>query len=222
MRRVLISPSAGLLFVVTGLVFGLTVFAQTSNPERKVTGNVLTSEREPTVSIELPKSVQHCGADRWMLYDIADCELHAFVEAGQDKKVQRIYWIQFEQYLPSHPELHHDYKSPRHETIGGMDFYVDSGPSATAKQPKTGSDTEHFRALIKAKGFVMPENMMLVRLVRLLDEHKRKELMIIYGEDLAPTGFTAADLDKGGKEELKWPEIADGLVERAKKAISIK
>ena len=30
---------------------------------------------------------------------------------------------------------------------------------------------------------------MYVRLVHLLDKEKRKELMIIYGEDLAPTGF---------------------------------
>ncbi len=34
--------------------------------------------------------------------------------------------------------------------------------------------------------------MKYVRLVHLLDEQRRKELMIIYGEDLAPTGFTAA------------------------------
>jgi len=32
------------------------------------------------------------------------------------------------------------------------------------------------------------------------DERKRKELMIIYGEDLAPTGFSAADLSQSGKE----------------------
>ena len=41
--------------------------------------------------------------------------------------------------------------------------------------------------------------MMDVRLVHLLDAEKRKELMIIYGEDLASTGFTAADLRKRAK-----------------------
>ena len=50
-------------------------------------------------------------------------------------------------------------------------------------------------ALVGAKGYRMPEAMMYVRLVHLLDKETRKELMIIYGEDLAPTGFTAADLD---------------------------
>ena len=62
---------------------------------------------------------------------------------------------------------------------------------------------------------------MCVRLVHLLDEQKRKELMIIYGEDLAPTGFTAADLKKGGKAFDQWPTIEKRLVERAKKKIKI-
>ena len=36
--------------------------------------------------------------------------------------------------------------------------------------------------------------MMYVRLVHLLDEQKRKELMTIYGEDVAQSGFSAAEL----------------------------
>jgi hypothetical protein len=62
---------------------------------------------------------------------------------------------------------------------------------------------------------------MYVRFVHLLDEQKRKELMIIYAEDLASTGFTAADLKKGGKAYERWAEIDKGLVERAKERIKI-
>jgi hypothetical protein len=46
---------------------------------------------------------------------------------------------------------------------------------------------------------------------------KRKELMIIYAEDFAPTGFTAADLKKGGKASDEWPDIEKNLVEIATK-----
>jgi hypothetical protein len=60
-----------------------------------------------------------------------------------------------------------------------------------------------------------------MRLVHLLDEEKRKELMIIYGEDLAPTGFTAADLKKGSKVYDQWPAIEKGLVARAKSKTTI-
>jgi hypothetical protein len=62
---------------------------------------------------------------------------------------------------------------------------------------------------------------MYVRLVHLLDERKRKELMIIYGEELRPTGFSAADLSTGGKAFGQWPAIERGLLERAEKKIAI-
>ena len=171
--------------------------AQTAPPERKVVGNVVTSERDPAVRIELPKAAQYVGADRWVLYGIADCELHAFVEADAQKNVQRLYWVQFEGYLPSRPDLHHTYDSPKHTTIGGMDFYVDTWVRTKDTTTESGSDREHIEVLVRAKGYRMPEAMMYVRLVHLLDKEKRKELMIIYGEDLAPTGFTRGRTERG-------------------------
>ena len=195
--------------------------APTASPERKVVGNTLTSESDPAVRIELPKSAQYVGADRWVLYGIADCELHAFVEADAQKNVQRLYWVQFEGYLPSRPDLDHTYDSLKHATAGGMDFYVDTWVRAKDATTESGSDREHIEALVRAKGYRMPEAMMYVRLVHLLDEEKRKELMIIYGDDLAPTGFTTAELSEGGKAHDRWPGIADAMLERAQRRITI-
>ena len=197
------------------------VAAQARLPERKVEGNVITSERDPKVRIELPKSVQYVGADRWILYDMADCELHAFVEADAQKNVQRLYWVQFESYIPTRPELRHTYDSPRHAKIGGMDFYVDTWVRQNDAETRPGSDVEHIESLIRAKGYKMPAGMISVRLVHLLDEQKRKELMIIYSEDVAPTGLTAAELHEGGKAYDQWPAIEKNLVDRAEKTIAI-
>lgn len=205
----------GLAFL-SGLVAG-----QGSAPERRVDGNTIISERDPKVRVELPKSVRYAGADRWVLYGIADCELHAFVEADGQNDVQRLYWVQFEQYLPSKPDLHHTYDSPRHAQIGGMDFYVDTWVRSNSSKIDPGSDREHIENLIRAKSYKMPAGMMYVRLVHLLDEKKRKELMIIYGEDLASTGFTAAELGEGGKAHDKWLTIEKGLVERARQKVEI-
>ena len=55
----------------------------------------------------------------------------------------------------------------------------------------------------------------------LLDERKRKELMIIYGEDLGSTGLSAADLSQGGKAFGQWPAIEKTLLERAQEKIAI-
>jgi len=54
---------------------------------------------------------------------------------------------------------------------------------------RPGSDVEHTVALIRTRGYHMPEGMMYVRLVHLLDEQQRKELMIIYGEDVAQSSL---------------------------------
>ena len=195
--------------------------SQTSTPVRKVERNAIVSAHDPNVRVQFPPSAQYVGVDRWNLYDIADCELHAFVDSDAQKNVQRLYWVQFEGYLPSKPDLAHQYDSPRHATIGGLDFYVDTWVRAKDAETQKGSDRQHIEELIRSKGFNMPAGMMYVRLVHLLDERKRKELMIIYGEDLAPTGFSAADLSQGGKAFGQWPAIEKGLLERAENKIAI-
>jgi len=202
-------------FVCTCLV------AQAMAPERKVEGHRLISDRDPKVTIELPKAVQYVGADRWLLYDVADAELHAFVEADERNQVQRLYWVQFEAYVPAKPDLHHTYDSPRHAELGGMDFYVDTWVRKQGDETKPGSDREHVEALIRSKGYRMPQGMMYVRLVHLLDEQKRKELMIIYGEDIRPTGFSAGDLEEGGKSHDHWAAIETELIQRAKDKVKL-
>jgi hypothetical protein len=195
---------------------------QNEAPKGRVLGNMVISDHDPKVLVRLPESVHYVGADRWVLYGIADCELHAFVDLDSKKNLQRLYWVQFEQYIPTRPELHHTYDSPEHVTIGGLDFYVDTWVRASDEKTETGSDREHIDALIRAKGYTILADMVYVRLVQLFDAEKRKELMIIYGEDLATTGFTAADLREGGKAYSQWPALQKGLIERAKTKIKLK
>jgi hypothetical protein len=102
-----------------------------------------------------------------------------------------------------------------------MDFYVDTWVRQKDAETRRGSDREHIEKLIRAKDYTMPAGMMYVRFVHLLDEQKRKELMIIYGEDLASTGQQASDLNTGGKMFSRWPAIENELIERAKGVIAI-
>lgn len=195
--------------------------AQVPAPDRTVSGNILTSTHDPAVRIRLPEPALYVGADRWILYDIADCEVHVFVEADARKNVKRFWWIQFEGYLPSKPGLRHDYDSPRHVTIGGLDFFVDTWLHKDGEPTRKGSDREHITALIRSRGYRLPEGTMDVRLVHLLDEQTRQELMIIYSENLSPAGHTAAELSAGGKAFSQWPGIEKGLIERAQKAVTL-
>jgi len=83
---------------------------------------MITSERDPAVRVHLPSSAQYVDAERWVLYVMADGELHAFVDVDAQKKVQRLHWVQFEGYLPTRPELKHTYDSAKRANLGGMDF----------------------------------------------------------------------------------------------------
>jgi hypothetical protein len=197
--------------------------ANPTKPERKVTGNVLESERDPKVRLEIKPPIVYVGADRWVLYNVADCEIQVFVEADQNKKVKRLYWVQFEGFLPELTYTYDYEDSASRATIGGKPFYVDSWVSRTDTKPeRPGSDTEHVRELIKAKGYTLPAEMMSQRLVHLLDEKKRRELMIIYSEDLAPTGYSVPDLRKDGKAHDQWPAIDQALLKRGLAGMELK
>ena len=204
------------------MLCGTALAAEYPKPERHVQANVIISVRDPKLRIKLPSAVQYVGADRWPLLGIADCELHVFVEASPQRKVQRLYWLQFEAYLPSRPELHHTYSFARTETLSGLLFDVRAQFGQGAEVPKPGSDSEHVQALLRGKRFQMPEGMMNVRFVHLWDQEKRKELMIIYAEDLKATGFTVKELLPGGKHKAEWPSLEMGLIRRAEKAVTLR
>jgi hypothetical protein len=206
---------------ITLMVICSTFLIAQAPPERKVEGNVITSARDPRVRIELPETVRYVGTDRWILYGIADCELHAFVDADAEKRIQRLYWLQFEGYVASRPELHHTYDSPRHTTLGGMDFYLDTWISGKDDSVTKGSDLEHILALVRRRGYTMPEDMVSVRLVHLLDQQKRKELMIIYSEDLAMMGLAARQVREAGSARARWSAIEGDFIERGLKRLKL-
>ncbi len=170
----------------------------------------------------MPKQVRYVGADRWLLYGVADCELHVFVEADEQKKVQRLYWVQFEEFVPSRPELRYNYNSLNTLTLADMSFDVRVRVGPNNDEPKPGSDLEHVRRLIRAAGYQLPAGALSVRLVHVPDEQKRKELMIIYGEDTAPTGWTATELLPGGKAYEQWPTIQKEVAQRAEKSLKLR
>jgi hypothetical protein len=195
--------------------------AQDLRPERVVKGSTITSQRDPAMRIELPPQAQYVGGDRWVLYGVADCEIHVFVEADAKKQVQRMYWIQFEQFIPSQPKMQHNYKPEELTKFAGKEMYVRARFGKSDEVAKAGSDLERVQALIRGKGYSLPPAMMNVRLVKLLDPQRRQELMIIYAENLEPTGVTFDDLMPGGKAVDKWPGIQRSLIERAERQIRL-
>ena len=178
------------------------------------------------LTVRVPKSATYVGSDRFDLYGVADAEIQVFAETDRNKRLAKLYWIQFESYWPSKPELTHDYTGDRREQHWGTTVWVNAGISLPSEPARAGSDTEHVRAILKRAGYTPPEALANVRLVQLLDDpkgtgHGREELMFIYAEDLALSGRTRAELTTDGKPNANWDPIEKGLVGRAASAFEV-
>ena len=199
------------------LLFAAAAFAQTDLVNlRTAKGNTLSSPELPKLKLRFDDDFKYAGGQSFILYNVARAEQHFYVDADQDGKVSRLYWVQFEGYLPSNTYAY-DYDSPKKVTIGGLEFFADVyARKVDPKEGRPDSDGNRAREFLLSKGYkVAGDEVMMQRLVNMVTPDNRTELMIIYLEVLTPTGLTAADLNKGGKAESKWPEISAGLLKRA-------
>jgi hypothetical protein len=193
-----------------------------SRQARTVKDQVLTSSEMPAVRIEFDKGFKYVGGHSFILYEVAHAEQHFFIDADKEGRVKRMYWVQFEGYLPSNTHAYR-YRVNKTANIGGLEFVADAyARNIKSNSGRPDSDGARARAFLESKGYRMAsEDVLYQRLVHLVDEAKRNELMIIYMEDLSGMGLTAADLAAGGGAAARWDEISNGLLERAVKGMKI-
>ncbi len=195
--------------------------------EARIEANRVIRPGEPALTISVPANAAYVGGERFTLYGVADCEIHVFVEADAAKRIQRFYWVQFESYLPSRPDARYDYgESDRRMDLWGAAAWVRPFLANTTREGRPGSDSEHVRAILTRAGYVAPPQLLAVRLVRLLDDpggtgYGRRELMLIYAEDLAPSGVAADQLTTDGRPNARFTALEGPLIERAIAAFAI-
>jgi hypothetical protein len=218
-----------LLIVVSALCLAVspaTLCAQTggssASTARTVKGRVLTSNEMPAVRLNFSTPFKYVGAQSFILYDVASAEQHFFVDADKQGRIRRMYWVQFEGYLPSNTHTYR-YKANKTVGIGGLDFIADAyARNVKANPGRPDSDGSRARAFLESKGYRMAsDEVLLQRLVHLVDETKRHELMIIYLEDMGAMGLTSADVAAGGRAAAEWDQISRELLERAVKNMQL-
>jgi hypothetical protein len=215
--------------LLTPILAALVATAPVAAPERTVEKNSVVSRVDPAATVRVPRSAVYVGGDRWPLYDVADCEVHVFVEADAQKRVKRYYWIQFEQYLPTRPDAIYDYSSAVNvrQTIWGKTWWRRARFGSTSETPQAGSDLERVYGLITKAGYTLPADIINVRMVRFLDDPNdsgkgRKELLLFYAEDMADVGATTNDFITDNKVNAKWAPVEKALVERAIKRFGVR
>lgn len=185
----------------------------------------LTSTAMPALTVKHDREMKYVGTQSFTLYDVAHAEQHFFVDADDENRVRRLYWVQFEGYLPTNTHTY-NYKTTDLVKMGDFTFVSDSRavhiPTVKTQQ-RPGSDGARARDFLEAKGYKFAsDDMLWQRLVHMVDASKRDELMIIYMEDLGSSGLIAEDFAAKGKAASRWNEIAEGLLDRATGGLELK
>lgn len=196
--------------------------AAAATPARSVKGLTLTSEGMPRVKIKVDKAFEYAGSQKFILYDTAQVEQFFFVVPGEGGRVKRLVMVQFEGYLPNNTHTY-DYGAEKSVRLGRVDFMTDFsvGSPELVRTHRPGSDVDRAVRHLEAKGFRPEGDFMSQRFVRLVDEARRNEIIILYVEDMGGTGFTVADFAKGGRADAQKGSIEQGLLARALKSFTV-
>ncbi len=184
------------------------------------------SHRGERVVVRVPRTATYVGAERFALYGVADAEIHVFVEADARRRASKLYWIQFESYLPANDHRYNYAEGNRRATLWGTTTWVGGGPRRTVSPSRPASDRESVMRILARGGYTLPAETIAARLVQILDDptgtgRGRRELMLIYSEDLAPTGQSYAALVADGKTTPAWDPFEQPLIDRAAKAFTV-
>lgn len=192
---------------------------------RQVKKNEIISQKLPALRIKFDGAYTYAGSQQFVLYGVAYAEQHFFVDADKDGRIRRLYWLQFEHYLPTNTHSY-DYSFMNDSVnLSGLPFFTDARPisiTAMRSRARPESDTAKAQTFLQSKGYNFSgDDFFNRRFVHLADEAKRYELLIVYMEDMAGTGFKAADFSKEGKAADRWPEVSKEMLGRALKGFKV-
>jgi hypothetical protein len=152
---------------------------------------------------------------------VAHAEQHHFVIADAERRVLRRLWFQFEGFLENNNHTY-NYSGMDTLTLNSFRFLHNTYPmnieEVYAARPT--SDSAHAVDFLKEKGYLLAGDIMSHRMVW-LDEARRNELMIIYSENLDPTGYRLYDIAEGGPAATEWPALSRALQERSLSSLKI-
>jgi hypothetical protein len=188
---------------------------------RSVTDHILSSQALPKISIEVDPSFIYMGGPAFILYGKAFAEQHLFVVTGDDRRIERILWFQFEGFLQDNAHTY-NYDASELLQIAGYPFLHDTYllDRAESMRQRPDSDGAQAGSFLLDKGCRWDGDTLVKRMVW-LDPAKRNELMIIYSEDLVLSGYQIGDLKEGGSAAAKWPALAQAFSERALSSFTI-
>jgi hypothetical protein len=160
---------------------------------------------------------KYLGSHRIIIKDNSKADLLIFVVSDNNKTINKYFLVQIEKFLPNN-DFRYNYSSETKKKFSGYEFYLDNFCFDIYKHAEEypDSDVAQMIDFCKEQGYKMPRVNITNRLVHVFGEDHRKEILLIYAEDLTLRGFTFKDMynEREGfttlfhKEKLKVRENA--------------
>ena len=204
------------------------------HPERYVRDNLLISKELPEITIQVADEFEYLGSFYFELKANSENtpaelkgKVHAtgnryvFAKSDESKKVQKLFIVQCEGFLP-HIDNSYKYNFSNSEVLGNNQYrhntwFYDSAQLAKEHPEDEGALT---RAFLEDKGYTLEDHLMMSRWVGLASDDRRNEIIIYYLEMLKnTTGYTLDDYEQLETKEAN--EIRNALITRSRKSFTI-
>ena len=194
-----------------------------TTPQRYVEGQVLVSTDLPAIRVRLDEAFAYVGQRTFTLKDIARVERYVFVDADEQRRIERMFIFQFEGFLDTNDHTYR-YRFTNPVELGGHTFnhntwYYDDAVEM-ARNP--GAESERTRAFLEEQGYHLEQELMMSRFVAVVDEAKRNELILYYFENVRDTGYTLAEIaTKEGDIAPEHTALDDSLTYRSRQHFTV-
>jgi hypothetical protein len=175
---------------------------------RSVKNQVLSSDNLPPLRIKFKKDFKFVGSQSFVLYERAQVEQFFFVEADERGQIKRMYMAQFEGSLPNAGATY-NYPATQTVTLGKEIYVVNaeviSNVSLALKQNPQ-SDVARAASFLESKGIRVGEEITFQRFVRVVDQAKQHEIILLYveaGNALGSTEKTKKEFAERAVKGLK-------------------
>ncbi len=191
---------------IFALAFMLSMmgFAPGQIQASRVEGNTFISPENPKLRIVVDKKLAYLGSAPFVIDKMAAGDRFIFVRATADKRVQQMFIIQQEGFLPWSDDT---YKYPitnpvklgsasyRHSvTIEDNDAAVREGP---------GKEADITKRLLESQGYKLNSALVMSRFARPADEAHKHEIILFCFEDLSEYGHALADFPENSDSPEK-------------------
>ena len=160
---------------------------------RTVEQNIFVSTHMPALSMKVDNVFTYAGSLQFVLSQTVQVEQFLFVDASEGK-VKRLFEVQIEGHLPGN-DLKYEYPIADVTALGSHEYACDAAFQDLRSMIEASPDSDFARAdgFLVDEGYSMADYVIRVRLVRVIGETRRNEILFLYFEDASYSGMNPVD-----------------------------